>query len=201
VLRSLSLRHRIARPRRRPRHAVEQARGREPEAFWKAVREHCFLRVTRAGRLKSATDETVGQWLQENPIPADHDRFVTRDGNLLPRRPRPIAKRGRGQDCRGDPDPPDPAFAYGWPQCGQTGPNVNLVVCPHCKEKRIEGARVSTKSGYRKPDAGKKKRGKDRGLLLYPVSAIRNPKLPIRLTDWARRGSSWAASPGGRSSQ
>jgi hypothetical protein len=127
--------------------------------------------------LEPAMDETIGHRFHNQPVPADHDRFVTRDGKLLPGRARPIAKDGSGQDSRSDPEA-DSAFAYGGPQCGPTGLNVSLVDCPHGKKKRLEGARVSTKRGYRKPDSGKEKRGRDRDLFSFrfPQSEIRNPR-------------------------
>lgn len=65
-------------------------------------------------------DETVGERLQKDPIPADHDPFVKRNGDLLPGRPRPIANRRGCENNRGDPNGPDSALRYGWPQCGQT---------------------------------------------------------------------------------
>ena len=65
-------------------------------------------------------DETVRKRLQERPIPAEHDPLVERNGNLLPWRPRPIVNRRGGEDNGGDPNGPNSAFRYGWPQCGQT---------------------------------------------------------------------------------
>ena len=70
--------------------------------------------------MEPAAKETVGERLQEHPIPADRDLFVKRHGDLLPGRPRPIANRGGCEDNRGDPNDPNPALRYGWPQCGQT---------------------------------------------------------------------------------
>jgi len=65
-------------------------------------------------------DESVGKRPQEHVIPADHDLFVKRHGYLLPGRPHPIAKRRGCEDNRDDPNGPNPAVRYGWPQCGQT---------------------------------------------------------------------------------
>jgi|GEM_PF-6045002 len=121
-------------------------------------------------------DEAIGKRFQSPPVPADHEPLVKRHRDLLPGRLRPIENRAGGEDSPRDPDDPNPPLAYGWPQCGQTGLNISLVVCPHCKKERLEGGRVSTKSGYRKPDTGKKKRGRDRDLLSirFPQSEIRN---------------------------
>lgn len=77
--------------------------------------------------------ETVGKRFQDYPIPADHDPFVKRNGDLLPGRPRPIANRCGCEDNRGDPNGPNPALPYGWPQCGQTGlPSMRFFLqCGH----------------------------------------------------------------------
>lgn len=77
--------------------------------------------------------ETVGKRFQDYPIPADHDPFVKRNGDLLPGRPRPIANRRGREDNRGDPNGPNPALPYGWPQCGQTGlPSIRFFLqCGH----------------------------------------------------------------------
>ena len=78
-------------------------------------------------------DETVGKRLQEDPIPADHDPFVKRNRDLLPGRPRPIANRRGCENNRGDPNDPNLALPYGWPQCGQTGlPSMRFFLqCGH----------------------------------------------------------------------
>ena len=55
-------------------------------------------------------DETVGKRLEEHPIPADHDPFVKCNGDLLPGRPRPIAKSRGCEDNRGDANDPNPAL-------------------------------------------------------------------------------------------
>jgi len=65
-------------------------------------------------------DETVRKRLQKYSIPAHYSLFVKHDGDLLPGRPRPIVNCCGGEDNRGDPNGPDSAFRYGWPQCGQT---------------------------------------------------------------------------------
>jgi hypothetical protein len=55
-------------------------------------------------------DETVGNRLQEQSVPAEHQPLVKRHRDLLPGRPRPIAKRRRRENNRSD-DPNDPSPA------------------------------------------------------------------------------------------
>ena len=130
---NLSPRHRIMRAEGHPRHAAEQARCSKPKAFWETVREHRFLGVAGAGRLEPAMDETIGKWLQEHPVPAKHKLLVKRHRDLFPRWLRPIANRRGSEDNRRDPNDPDPAPPYGWPQCGQTGlPSMRFFLqCGH----------------------------------------------------------------------
>ena len=121
------------RAQRHPGHATEQSRCSKPKALRETVREHRFLGIVGTGRLEPANDETIGNRLQKHPIPAEHEPLVKRHGDLLAGRLRPIENRAGGEENRGDPDDPDPPFAYGWPQCGQTGlPSMRFFLqCGH----------------------------------------------------------------------
>jgi hypothetical protein len=116
-----------------PRHAAEQTRCRKPKAFRETVREHGFLGIMGAGRLEPANDETIGDRLQQRPVPANNQLLIKRYRDLLPGRLRPIENGAGGEDHRRDPDDPDAPPAYGWPQCGQTGlPSMRFFLqCGH----------------------------------------------------------------------
>jgi hypothetical protein len=75
----------------------------------------------------------IGQRLEKSPISVDHDRFVKGNGDLSPRRLRPVAKRRDGEGQQDQADDPDPLLPYGWPQRGQTGlPSMRFFLqCGH----------------------------------------------------------------------
>src|ERR1043166_3164451 len=78
---------------------------------------HRALRISGAGRAKTAADDVSTPWLQEQPIAFDDDRVVEDDRYLLVRRPGPITERRDGDDRGRDENYPAPS-CYGWPQCG-----------------------------------------------------------------------------------
>ena len=78
-------------------------------------------------------NETIAHRFQKRSIPADRYSIINDNRNLLPGRPRPIAKRRsdqKGRDNKNDPGAPLP---YGWPQCGQTAlPSIRFFLqCGH----------------------------------------------------------------------
>jgi hypothetical protein len=65
-----------------------------------------------------APDDVFPPRLEQQPIAFDDSIVIEKHRDLPARRLHPIAQRRDRQHHRGDAKP-DPAFLYGWPQCGQ----------------------------------------------------------------------------------
>jgi len=135
--------------------ALDRACPAGPRSFREPMSEHRFLGIMGAGRLEPAMDHSIGERLQKQPVPAEHQSLVKRHRDLLPGRLRPIANRRRRKDHGGDPDDPDPARSHGRPRRGQTAlASIRFFLqCEHTARLPFAWVRVNAISA-----------GKDRGL-------------------------------------
>lgn len=68
--------------------------------------------------MESAAHDVLAPRLEQEPVAFDDYIIIKNDRDLPARRAHPIAQSADSQHYRGDAQP-DPAFLYGWPQCGQ----------------------------------------------------------------------------------